>query len=149
MLLFYFFIIFSAIWVNTCWLKSCFSNYSDLFFILTSWNISNDVYWYFIDFDSESWTNTINFTTLSTVLLWWNKKDKRTASEFLIIYSFLLSQCDFTKSTLNTYHKYFSGNSSYFSVPIIDKCWLECCLSTQSWSGSRVSVWNWNLKVLH
>jgi len=28
------------------------------------------------------------------------------------------------------HHNYFSANSSYCSVPIIDKCWLECCLST-------------------
>lgn len=74
--------------------------------------------------------------------------NKRTASDFVIIYSlcFLHWWCVTTISqkVLSTLlnHKYFSVNNSYFCVPIIDKCWLECCLSTQSWYGT---IWKYHI----
>lgn len=84
---------------------------------------------------------TTDFTACRTGLLWHLR-------DFLIIYSHcflhLRRMTTISQKALLTLlrHKYLSVSNNYFPVPIIDKCWLECCLSTQSWSGTKISVWN-------
>lgn len=133
-------VLFTAMRVKCC-LKSCFSNNRVIWFWRKQIKKKKKIYYIvlFLEQNKHNWFHYVQHCIVMVIGGIWTKGQHLI---FLIIYSHCFlhwwSVTTISQKALLTlqHHKYFSVNNSYFSVPIIDKCWLECCVSTQSWSGT-------------